>query len=73
MTHEDPPFYLVWREGGNAPRVKHETVTQAENEAERLARQNPGVEFYVLTPTARAVERRVTITRFDPLANEIPF
>jgi hypothetical protein len=72
MSNE-PPFYLVWNEYGFPPRHKHESVTAAENEAERLAAANPGTTFYVLTPTCRAVERRVLIERFDPLANEIPF
>ena len=73
MNADEPPFYLVWRDGGDAPVHKHKSVIRAENEAERLARQNPGQCFYVLTPTAMAVEKRVTIVRFDPLASEVPF
>lgn len=68
-----PPFYLVWNEDGFPPRFKHDSVTAAENEAERLASSNPGRAFYVLTPSCRCVEKRVTIERFDLLANEIPF
>ncbi len=68
-----PPFYLVWRDGGPAPTFKHKTVTAAEIEADRLARAHPGSEFYVLIPSCRTVERRVTVERFDVLADEIPF
>lgn len=71
--NEEPPFYLVWNEDGFAPRFKHSSVTAAENEAERLATANPGQVFYVLIPSCRAVERRVTFERFDVLAPEIPF
>lgn len=68
-----PPFYLVWREGGNAPVYKHGTSTGAENEAQRLAAAHPGSKFFVLMPTCVAVERRVTLERFDVLGTEIPF
>lgn len=70
---KEPPFFLVWREGGSTPVHQHKSVTFAENEAERLASANPGSKFYVLVPTCLAVERRVTLERFDVLATEIPF
>ena len=69
----DPPFYLVWRENGIAPRRKHMTITAAENEAERLAKASPGTAFFVLIPSCRTVERRVTVERFDVNASEVPF
>lgn len=69
----EPPFYLVWREGGRSPAFKHPSITAAENEAERLASMNPGESFYVLIPASRAVERRVSFERYDVLAPEIPF
>lgn len=68
-----PPFFVVWREGGNVPRFRHNDITSAENEAERLAKANPGEPFFVLMPTAVFCERRVTVERFDVLATEIPF
>lgn len=42
-------FYLVWNESNGNPTYKHDTFTGAENEAMRLAKQNPGEEFNVLT------------------------
>lgn len=41
-------FWMVWRENGDIPRYKHATEASAKQEAERLARNNPGVKFYVL-------------------------
>lgn len=69
----EPPFYLVWCDGGDSPRHKHNSITSAENEADRLARLNPGKEFFVLIPSSKTVERRVVIERFDVLAGEVPF
>lgn len=69
----EPPFFLVWREGGDAPVKQHRNVTAAENEAERLAIAHPGSTFYVLIPSCRVVERRVTLERFDVFADEMPF
>lgn len=71
--NNEPPFYPVWNEDGFPPRHKHQSPTSAENEAERLAAQNPGKVFYVLIPSCRAVEKRVTFERFDVNAAEIPF
>ena len=69
----EPPFYLVWREGGSSPVHQHKSATSAENEAERLAGLYPGSKFFVLVPSCLAVERRVTIERFDVLASDVPF
>lgn len=45
-------FWFVWNEFGQAPRFKHETEQLATNEAERLARENPGSVFIVLEAVA---------------------
>ena len=66
------PFWLVWCENGGEPRVKHKTLYQAETEAERLARANPGKSFCVMACASRFTERRVTIERFD-CDDGIPF
>lgn len=73
MSEESPPFYLVWAEDGGEPRHKHERLEHAESEAERLAKANPGQSFCVVVPISRFTERRVTIERFNPLIDEIPF
>lgn len=50
-----PPFFLVWNpKGPRSPSFRHGTRKSAEMEAQRLSQQNPGQEFYVLAPVARA-------------------
>jgi hypothetical protein len=39
---------MVWREGGNPPMKQHDSFESALNEAQRLARNNPGCRFEVL-------------------------
>lgn len=41
-------FWMVWNEGNQDPRYKHPTERQARDEAERLARANPGKRFFLL-------------------------
>lgn len=41
-------FWMVWNEGNRAPTVKHPSESAARDEAERLARLNPGQKFHVL-------------------------
>lgn len=62
---EFPPFWLVWREGGGEPTVKHATQMIAEGEAKRLASQNPGEQFFVLPALAVFETQKVGVTRFD--------
>lgn len=68
----NPPFFLVWCEDGGEPRIKHASITRAENEAQRLAEENPGKKFVVMVPSARFSVRRVNVERFD-IETEIPF
>jgi len=44
-------FWMVL--GNGRPVVKHGSIDQAKSEAERLAKMNPGEEFYVLQATHR--------------------
>lgn len=44
----EAPFWMVWNPRGNAPVVRHASEKQARDEAERLARTNPGHRFHVL-------------------------
>ena len=41
-------FYLVWEPLGGYTRHRHNNRQEAEYEAVRLAKENPGKEFYVL-------------------------
>jgi hypothetical protein len=41
-------FWMVWCLQGRAPTTKHLSQEKARQEAERLARANPGREFVVL-------------------------
>jgi hypothetical protein len=62
---EEPPFWLVWREGGFAPRFKHSDQEAAEAEAQRLAKEYPGYSFAVLAPTVRFTADRLKVERFS--------
>lgn len=42
------PYYYVYKYGDKAPRVRHATMEQAENEAKRLAEISPGTSFEIL-------------------------
>lgn len=44
-------FWLVWCHNGGEPSHKHEGYWQAQTEAQRLARANPGKQFVVLEAT----------------------
>lgn len=41
-------FWLIWNPNGKAPTVQHDSEKAARTEAERLARCNPGHQFYIL-------------------------
>lgn len=45
---EQRPIYFVIREGGRAPRHRHDSRFKAEKEAERLAIKTPGAVFHVV-------------------------
>lgn len=54
-------FWMVWCPAKYAPTFRHETELAARAEAARLARLNPGNEFFVLesTSSARCTEPQV--------------
>lgn len=61
---EELKFWLVWNEKGNHVAYKHWTESDAEKEAERLARSYPGNRFVVLeSKTARSLVD-VEVTNF---------
>lgn len=52
-------FWMVYGDGQRAPTVKHASFETAKLEAERLCRNNPGIEFFVLQPVS--VSKRVDV------------
>ena len=50
MDEQNGRFWLVWNDGplGRTPTYKHPTQEMAKQEAERLAKGNPGTRFWVL-------------------------
>lgn len=47
-------FWMVVGDG-NTPKVRHANMQDARNEMERLAKNNPGVTFYLLSAVESAV------------------
>ena len=52
-------FWLVWNPKRSVPAIRHPTQESARVEAERLARIQPGDEFFVLS--AESVSRVVSV------------
>lgn len=65
VQDEDPKFWVVWKEGGGTPTIKHGTKQNARYEAERLAKCNPKGRFFVLESTdvcsVKSVEWKQTV------------
>ena len=62
-----PPFWLVWNPSGRIPRFEHYSYESARQEAERLARQNPGDLFYILCPVGRCRHQQV---HYEPFISD---
>lgn len=71
MKTQIVPFWLVWRDNGPQPTMKHKTLESAKQEAERLARTVPGAVFYVVQPVSSATKNDVLVVEYD--ADHIPF
>lgn len=66
------PFWFVWNPDGRNPQARHMSEQSAVNEAERLARLNPGETFVVLESVcARRVDSMLRIEMRSDC--EIPF
>lgn len=63
MMTDRPTFWMVYGLQQRAPVFRHKTEADAVEEATRLARCNPGVEFFVLESTHHVVKRDVDVTR----------
>jgi hypothetical protein len=67
-------FWLVWSPTGHRPpRYRHGSEQSARCEAERLALENAGHEFFVLESKAHVRALFVTWTEHVQPKNEIPF
>ena len=64
-------FWLVWNENGHAPTFKHQHPDSAKKEAERLARNNIGQRFHVLSLMGTVEVNPVQWTHFDEF--DLPF
>lgn len=77
MSHPDhpscnaPPFWFVWNPSNRPPSFKHTTASGAMDEAERLARENPGQTFIVLESVM--AYRIDALQRIDMRPPEQPF
>ena len=70
------PFWVVWNPAAHSPTVKHATKSKALMEAKRLARGNPGQNFYVLEAAAHVVKNDCLVTmigRHDDPDFHVPF
>lgn len=73
MPDYDGKFWMVWNEQGNIPMFKHHMRCDAQNEAERLARNNPGQTFHVLESIETLTVDNLRRTMYDRDYDGIPF
>lgn len=62
-------FWMVYGLHQRGPVHRHKTETSAVEEAKRLARLHPEIEFYVLEAIHRVVKRDVDVTPIHRLAD----
>jgi hypothetical protein len=48
MNAPQPKKFWMITGSGNMPKIRHQSMQDAQDEAKRLARANPGIEFYLL-------------------------
>jgi len=66
-------FYMLYMENGSAPTYKHNSLTSAENEAERLTKMT-GNKVYVLTTIKSFQEKRIDVVDCRPPSDDnLPF
>lgn len=72
----DGTFYVVWNPSRGNPMFRHPNIDSAKKEAERLAQQNSGQEFFVLRAMSRSVKKDVwteNLVERDGYGEQIPF
>lgn len=69
-----PSFYLVWSpQGTTPPSCRHLSQASADTEAKRLAKTNPGKQFYVLLALTVSEKPEVVTRELDTASALIPF
>lgn len=56
MADTEPKKFWMITGDGNAPKVRHYNRQDAANEASRLAKTNPGKEFFVMETTEMFIQ-----------------
>lgn len=73
MSARQDAFFIVWNPEGRNPQFRHESFSAATREAERLAMQSPGQNFFVMQAHRRvSTAKPIEIEDFDTDL-EIPF
>jgi hypothetical protein len=65
-------FWMVWNPKRTSPTCQHKSIEAAVAEAERLARRDPGQEFYVLEALRMCQVPELPI-KWTELEEPIPF
>lgn len=73
MSDKRHKFWMVWREGSPKTCHRHQTKSDAQEEAERLAQTCPGETFYVLKSVLALEAQRPPIKRLKLVPDTIPF
>lgn len=77
METGDRKFWMVYGLHQRGPVYRHKSEASAIDEARRLARAHPDVEFFVLETMHHVVKRDVDVTAIgrndDPYGDGIPF
>lgn len=66
-------FWMVWREGSPTTNHRHLSRADADAEAERLAKINPGECFYVLKTVGAVAADHPPVRRLKLTQDDVPF
>lgn len=64
MSKKSRQFWVVWNDRQYPPTRKHWTLEEAQDEAERLARNNPGEWFYILKASEYRMAEKPPVTTY---------
>lgn len=66
-------FWMVYGVGQRSPTCRHWSEDSAKNEALRLAKQHPGIEFVVLEATSAVASKPLIIEFEVAVGDDLPF